>query len=282
MTTEKQAAANKANAQKSTGPKTPEGKAVVAMNAVSHGILSRRLFLTGEDPAEFSSLQADLHKALRPVGALELALVEKIGVALWKQKRLVAAETAMLELGRHMRRGSNRDDVKRYMGLGYSDPDVTEADLEPLGDDDMERQKWCGRVFSEVSLLDDDLVATNNLAALAKVAPVTFEQLKDEAEEDGETPQAYIQGFEGELSGWLYELKRWCAGEVSRLARRPLVQSIAEMVQAEKSAPIANEVLMRYQIALDGELYRAMEALRKQQEWRQKSGIEVEAEVVVV
>lgn len=282
MTTEKQAAANKANAQKSTGPKTPEGKAVVAMNAVSHGILSRRLFLTGEDPAEFESLQADLHKALRPVGALELALVEKIGVALWKQKRLVAAETAMVELGRHMRRGSNRDDVKRYMGLGYSDPDVTEADLEPLGEDDTARQKWCGKVFSEVSLLDDELMATNNLAALAKVAPVTFEQLKDEAEEDGETPQAYIQGYEGGLSGWMYELKRWCAGEVSRLARRPLVQSIAELVQAEKSAPIANEVLMRYQIALDGELYRAMDALRKQQEWRHKSGLEVEAEVVVV
>lgn len=282
MTTEKQAAANKANAQKSTGPKTPEGKAVVAMNAVSHGILSRRLFLTGEDPAEFESLQADLHKALRPVGALELALVEKIGVALWKQKRLVAAETAMVELGRHMRRGSNRDDVKRYMGLGYSDPDVTEADLEPLGEDDTARQKWCGKVFSEVSLLDDELMATNNLAALAKVAPVTFEQLKDEAEEDGETPQAYIQGYEGGLSGWMYELKRWCAGEVSRLARRPLVQSIAELVQAEKSAPIANEVLMRYQIALDGELYRAMDALRKQQEWRHKSGIEVEADVVVV
>jgi len=54
MTTKKQAAANKENAKNSTGPKTPEGKAVVAMNAISHGILSRRLFLGGENPVEFA------------------------------------------------------------------------------------------------------------------------------------------------------------------------------------------------------------------------------------
>lgn len=49
MTTEKQIAANKANAQKSTGPKTDAGKQVVAMNAISHGILSRRHIGIGMD-----------------------------------------------------------------------------------------------------------------------------------------------------------------------------------------------------------------------------------------
>lgn len=42
--------------------------------------------------------------------------------------------------------------------------------------------------------------------------------------------------------------------------------------------PVSNELLMRYQIALDGDLYCAMNQLRKQQEWRIKSGFEIDAE----
>ena len=45
--------ANRSNAQKSTGPRTPEGKAVVAQNAVRHGLCAERVVIQGEDPGEF-------------------------------------------------------------------------------------------------------------------------------------------------------------------------------------------------------------------------------------
>ena len=41
------------------------------------------------------------------------------------------------------------------------------------------------------------------------------------------------------------------------------------------------DLMNRYQGAIDNELYRAMDALRKQQDWRQKNGIDLEAEVEV-
>lgn len=75
---EKQIQANRANARKSTGPKTAAGKRAIARNGLKHGILSRALFLEDEDPEEFETLRADLDTALRPSGALELALVETI------------------------------------------------------------------------------------------------------------------------------------------------------------------------------------------------------------
>jgi hypothetical protein len=49
MTSEKQAEANRRNALKSTGPKTPEGKNAVRLNALKHGLLSQEILLPGED-----------------------------------------------------------------------------------------------------------------------------------------------------------------------------------------------------------------------------------------
>ncbi len=43
MTSDKQAQANRRNALKSTGPKTPEGKAAVRHNATKHGLLSQEV-----------------------------------------------------------------------------------------------------------------------------------------------------------------------------------------------------------------------------------------------
>jgi len=49
MTSEKKAQSNRRNALKSTGPKTPEGKDAVRLNALKHGLLSQEILLPGED-----------------------------------------------------------------------------------------------------------------------------------------------------------------------------------------------------------------------------------------
>ena len=55
--------ANRRNAQKSTGPRTPEGKAKASANATTHGLSSPRgnplapgTFLHTEDPSAFQTL----------------------------------------------------------------------------------------------------------------------------------------------------------------------------------------------------------------------------------
>lgn len=271
---EKQAAANLANALKSTGPKTAQGKAVVAMNGLRHGILSTRLLLASENPAEFDALTQELQAALRPVGALELMLVEKVAVAIWRQRRLVAAETASTELGRRLERAENRREVEKAANLSYGDFDGTTS-----SDDASEEQaqaKWCADALAEFSALDDAVLDANDLGRLEQDAPLMFGQLTTEAAEDGQPVQQYIGT---NLREWAEELQGWCIREQAKLSRRPMVQAVAALVQQKESAPVTNELLCRYQAALDNELYKAIRALREQQEWRRRGGIEVEVEL---
>lgn len=97
MTTTKQHAANRQNAQKSTGPKTPEGKAVVALNAMKHGLLSRYVLLPDEDEAALVELGKRLRAHLQPVGELEVLLVDRLVTAAWRLRRVLAIETSVFE-----------------------------------------------------------------------------------------------------------------------------------------------------------------------------------------
>ena len=95
MTTERQKTANQMNARRSTGPKTPEGKAVVRLNAVRHGLLAREVVLPGEDADAFEDLWNQVRADLLPVGPIEQLLVDRIVNAMWRLRRLARAETAL-------------------------------------------------------------------------------------------------------------------------------------------------------------------------------------------
>ncbi len=87
MTTEAQINANRANAQKSTGPRTPEGKATVAQNALKHGFWSQEVVIKGEDAEEFALFRAGLLEELAPAGLMELILAERIVSLSWRLGR---------------------------------------------------------------------------------------------------------------------------------------------------------------------------------------------------
>src|ERR1039457_566639 len=66
MATPAQITANRANAQKSTGPRSVEGKSASRFNALKHGIDAASIVIPGEDPADYDSLAAAYHRAFRP------------------------------------------------------------------------------------------------------------------------------------------------------------------------------------------------------------------------
>ena len=87
MATEAQIEANRWNAQKSTGPRTAEGKAVVSRNAITHGLLARAGVIPGEEVHEFAAHREELRKQLRPGAPLEEVLAERIVDLSWRLQR---------------------------------------------------------------------------------------------------------------------------------------------------------------------------------------------------
>jgi len=90
--TEQKLAANRRNAQLSTGPRTGQGKAAVSLNALTHGLRSRHVVLPHEDPAEFQQLCDNLTAEWRPETPTQGHLVTQIAIAIWKLDRLETLE----------------------------------------------------------------------------------------------------------------------------------------------------------------------------------------------
>lgn len=89
-------AANRRNAQKSTGPRTEAGKEASSRNALKHGILSKQAISELEDGAAFDALLVQLVGELEPVSVIESALVERIALLLWREMRLAVSEAAQI------------------------------------------------------------------------------------------------------------------------------------------------------------------------------------------
>ena len=97
MASQAQINANRRNAEKSTGPKTPQGKLIVSKNAVKHGLLSPSGLLLGEDSEAFKQLYDALFLEFAPESAVEVSLVERIIWTIWRLQRV-----PRIEAGRHM------------------------------------------------------------------------------------------------------------------------------------------------------------------------------------
>ena len=93
MATAAQVTANQSNAQASTGPQTPEGKARVSQNALKHGLTSVRLVVRQDEHEEFEAFRNSLAAELNPQGAVESITFDELVHAAWNLRRFRRLET---------------------------------------------------------------------------------------------------------------------------------------------------------------------------------------------
>ena len=104
---DKQLAANRANAQKSTGPKTETGKRNSSRNSDRHGILANTVLIEGESRALFKKLLTGLESEFLPTTPTEFALVENMAVAQWRMRGLWCVQAASIAHELHLQADAN-------------------------------------------------------------------------------------------------------------------------------------------------------------------------------
>ena len=132
MPTEAQINANRLNAQKSTGPTSPEGKARSALNALKSDIDAWSHIIPGEDPAELEALTAAFLQHYRPVDPVQLSLVDTLISTEWIQRRLRRIEAQLWNyqvecLDKNLTRAEFIDiSIQHNSPLGHSYQDALE------------------------------------------------------------------------------------------------------------------------------------------------------------
>jgi hypothetical protein len=97
MPTQRQIEANRLNAQNSTGPRTPEGKAVSSQNALKSGLDAESQFVWGESREDFAALQHDYTARFQPRTPEERFQVDTLIRNEWTLRRLFRAESHLWE-----------------------------------------------------------------------------------------------------------------------------------------------------------------------------------------
>ena len=108
--------ANRRNAQKSTGPRTPEGKARSSQNALRHGLasISHHSFLAAEDRTAFERMLAGYVRIYQPAHADEVDLLTDAVFCKWRQQRAWSAEAQLIEMAVAL----NQHDLQKKLPKG--------------------------------------------------------------------------------------------------------------------------------------------------------------------
>jgi hypothetical protein len=271
MTSIAQAKANQNNARKSTGPKTPAGKAKSSQNALTHGIYAAIPLLPGENQDKLSQLADDINAAFAPTDAMEVSIVERIIIGTIRQIRLREAEAAKLRI-------SMSDHViAERIGTFFRHPLSARSKSEHVSDHSEQTYQYFVAVIDEY----ENYIKKHQPVTLLNIqenTPHIYELMTDK-------PVEYNLSWDEFAKDKIY-LSR-ALTEIKEAAKAFIVTNghFHQAYQFKADMKIASRIpqgddmalFSKYQIQLDTDIYRAMDALRKYREGKAKI---IEAEVI--
>jgi len=151
MSTQAKILANRLNAQKSTGPNTPHGKAVVSQNALKHGLSARHDVITTESQPDFDLHRDALLAELAPIGPMESILADRIVSLSWRLKRADLIQNQTFDAMHEKNTTNSLANIAKSFGLkGLGLPQDETSDSRP----DLTLGRIALKDFSNARVLD--------------------------------------------------------------------------------------------------------------------------------
>jgi len=132
--------ANRQNAQKSTGPRTPEGKQRVRYNGLKHGLYGQScpalMMAVGEDPNEFQQLRQAHYQSFTPFTPVQEMLCDQLALLAWERLRNQRSQTAQINLKIQELETDNEEARSHYDrdGLCFDRAEVVEKGMSNMPD----------------------------------------------------------------------------------------------------------------------------------------------------
>jgi hypothetical protein len=116
---------NRENAQKSSGPSTPEGKAISSLNALKHGLTGNTVLVKSDDADAYQRRLDEYVELHKPVTVEERYLVQSIHDLTWRLDRITNMESTIFAKGRFELEGcyygQPEDQRDSYINLDISE-----------------------------------------------------------------------------------------------------------------------------------------------------------------
>lgn len=257
--------ANRANAKRSTGPKSTEGKLKVSQNAITYGIFSSSPLLPSENIEEFEALKRDYAEIYPATDAVAAELVEGIILATLRRKRLRVAELAKLQIS--MTPEIMAEEISDILRLPFN----KRLNAESISKSQEDLYQHGCAIIKEMEKINFSS-KTINPGELSIHAPHSYRELKNNAKNDTlsydkflNTPQKIIASLES--------TKKYAEDFVRENGIKHTAYVIAQQMQLAKSVPDIQSIalLSKYQVQLDNDLDRAIERYKKHVAWRLES-----------
>ena len=254
--------ANRQNAKRSTGPISIQGKLKVSQNAITHGIFAASPLLPNENAEEFKNLCQGIADVYPAVDAIAAGLVERIILAIWRQKRLRIAEAAKLQIS--MTPEIMAEEISDALRLPYH----KRLNAENISEDQEHAYDYWTKVLVEFESIN--IQATpKNLAQVSIQAPKIFSQLKKDALASVINYDIFMKSPDKIIAS-MESTKKYAEDFVANNEIKHTAYNIAEQMKLAKLIPDSKSVdfLSKYQVQLDTDLYRAIDAYKKHIAWR--------------
>jgi hypothetical protein len=253
--------ANRRNALKSTGPKTPKGKEYSRLNAITHGLCinARTNFeALQESPEEYLDLLSGLCDQYQPVGRGEELEVECIALCWWKHQRAWRHENAL-----------NLMDITGFGMKQAKEHEEINKEIHKKTEDSILILKTAQKEFHDTGKLSPELKQqiTGLVPGLRQMWPANDKRAKELLGEEGMSIEKLTPQRSGELAYFAFITK--LLPRLEKATEQGWINFLeAGVGQYAIPSGEALDGLLRYQAATDRSLSRSLDRLERLQKRR--------------